>query len=86
LPTGGFNYRLADLPATIRDQFAELGPQRRRSYARLLQEIRALAPAVFEVVGLGTCEDCELVKLWTRRRVHAMRRRCPLAWWPGARR
>jgi murein peptide amidase A len=59
---GRFNVRLDAFPASVQQRFAELGPERRKSYAKLLTGIRSLSTQ-YNVVTIGKLADYQLIKL-----------------------
>jgi protein MpaA len=85
-----FNYRLDDFPADLQTPFATLGTLRRRDYAALLREVRALAgsaSAVFEVEEIGElpCDDRRyaLVKVVSRPPASPYATRLPICFVAG---
>jgi hypothetical protein len=60
-----FNFRTTDFPQALQRRFAEWGPERRRSYAGLLEQVRAVA-GIYDVAKIGELPEYELVKLTSR--------------------
>ena len=67
---GRFNFAVHDFPAKIQTEFAKLGPNRQKSYASLVADIRALQGDVFDVQGIGKLKfdgkDYEFLKIVNR--------------------
>jgi len=60
-----FNVNLEGLPQPVQQRFAELGPERHKSYAELLARIRSSA-TFYDVATIGAFADYELIKLVSR--------------------
>ena len=68
---GMFSFRIQDFPESLRQEFERLGEVRRKDYAGLLQNVRARAGEIWEVVTIGELshagQSYELVKMTSRR-------------------
>jgi len=60
---GRFNFWLEQFPPPLTSRFAELGAERRKSYAALVADIQALSAVGFSVTQVGAVLGCPLMKL-----------------------